>query len=869
MASVEERQSPLSLMDSSPDQGKSYGNESSYDTLQGMAAGMGRRMMRQIIAEHQSQAANSNANDSQPTSAPRRRKSSLLSRDIVKTTPNDHEKINFVRMILAMKMTKTDGECCEVMQTNGAVFIGSIGAAYNLETLQRNGITHVLCLCEGVRDKFLNHNIKYLHVCCEDNPSFDIALKFIECCDFVDSVLKSNGKILIHCFKGQSRASTIAMAYLMLRRGLSFDSALECCRKNRPVVQPNLGFIAQLKALDRSLKSSKVGRRTGSISWPTADASTPTPTPTPESNLSPPKPPSPPKMPPPPRPSAPPGAQISHDKFNVNVDEHDGPQNYESSNLLVGDDKFHIAAAASVVIPKTDENIQVKFQRSASFTVKQELNEASHYADGETSITIQVKSPAKSPRENEVIATRACNRLYRNALRKKKKLESEVFNALDAETYTFAPKVNGSRNGEKAILAHSQGRVGYMEETIAVKRQFDKNALKAQRMEEQRKNGVSPRFQGFGSMWHDLEVGSDRELGRTSPTIEEPSFAPTLSKYNGNSRIKSNIMAPTFSSTVASRVAQKKKEMVDSGRSNHSRYNGPGPGFVIGIDECEAEVIYQEKKRKQDVEEAARKNNSGEGSKRTFTSGDFNEGATKDTLCSYLKAKNQTHKRLEISKSSHPNGNWSNSDRFNSPGSLYYNVVNNANSEVNEWTTGDDDDATSYRRVLTTEEEKELNAAHFDKLYLDGVEHLIAREVNQLNAPLSEECTFAPRLETREEGASEVSETRTNSKKEKSETIKVKVKTIRKTKANTTEKTSPLVVDKFPSKSNRSVKINQSLETKLRNSQNEKLVGIVKNLTRRESDLARIEGALVEEGDDSSNPTSTPAMEADTSVEIF
>ena len=41
---------------------------------------------------------------------------------------NDREKVNFVRMLLAVKMSKNDGACHQVQP---GLFIGSIGAAWN------------------------------------------------------------------------------------------------------------------------------------------------------------------------------------------------------------------------------------------------------------------------------------------------------------------------------------------------------------------------------------------------------------------------------------------------------------------------------------------------------------------------------------------------------------------------------------------------------------------------------------------------------------------------------------------------------------------------------------------------------------------
>ena len=105
-------------------------------------------------------------------------------------TPLDKEKLNFVRMLLAIKMSKTDG-VPGALPNSPSVYIGSVGAAYNLNNLKHLNITHVLNLCQPIQPKF-PHDYTYLTVPCDDIPGFDIALKFIECADFIDSAVRAS-----------------------------------------------------------------------------------------------------------------------------------------------------------------------------------------------------------------------------------------------------------------------------------------------------------------------------------------------------------------------------------------------------------------------------------------------------------------------------------------------------------------------------------------------------------------------------------------------------------------------------------------------------------------------------------------------------
>lgn len=61
---------------------------------------------------------------------------------------------------------------------------------------------------------------------------------------------KHYGGVLVHCHKGVSRSSTFVIGYLMKKNGMSLDEALEYVKSIRPIVMPNLAFIAQLKAYE-------------------------------------------------------------------------------------------------------------------------------------------------------------------------------------------------------------------------------------------------------------------------------------------------------------------------------------------------------------------------------------------------------------------------------------------------------------------------------------------------------------------------------------------------------------------------------------------------------------------------------------------
>lgn len=68
----------------------------------------------------------------------------------------------------------------------------------------------------------------------------------MEAIEFIDEAIEK-GNILVHCLAGVSRSPTIVAAYLMYKKKLRYKEALAIIKQTRPFVNPNPGFIEQLK----------------------------------------------------------------------------------------------------------------------------------------------------------------------------------------------------------------------------------------------------------------------------------------------------------------------------------------------------------------------------------------------------------------------------------------------------------------------------------------------------------------------------------------------------------------------------------------------------------------------------------------------
>lgn len=122
------------------------------------------------------------------------------------------------------------------------------------EVLEKYGITHVLSV--GIEtppiveyDDDGERIIETLFVECLDIPETNLAEVLVKTNAFIDECRTRGGRVLVHCNAGVSRSTSVVAGYLMQRCDQSFMQAFGMIKSKRPCVQPNAGFIKQLKLL--------------------------------------------------------------------------------------------------------------------------------------------------------------------------------------------------------------------------------------------------------------------------------------------------------------------------------------------------------------------------------------------------------------------------------------------------------------------------------------------------------------------------------------------------------------------------------------------------------------------------------------------
>lgn len=154
------------------------------------------------------------------------------------------------------------GEIPDCNKVYPGLYIGDAVAAKDKNYLRQMGITHVLNTAEGKNFTQVDTGHFYYRDCptirykgfqLMDMPSADISKYFHIAANFIDEGIRSGGRVLVHCMMGVSRSATCAIAYLMIKRGMTLSEALNVCRAHRDI-RPNDGFIRQLQQLDRELR---------------------------------------------------------------------------------------------------------------------------------------------------------------------------------------------------------------------------------------------------------------------------------------------------------------------------------------------------------------------------------------------------------------------------------------------------------------------------------------------------------------------------------------------------------------------------------------------------------------------------------------
>lgn len=118
-----------------------------------------------------------------------------------------------------------------------------------------DGVTHILNVAAecNVRERVGRVYAKI--AIRDDDESENIARILPDCVLFITSAHEAGGIVLVHCLEGVSRSACVAIAYLCVRDGMSYDDALLQLRQVRPQVDPFPTYAEQTRVWLSNYKS--------------------------------------------------------------------------------------------------------------------------------------------------------------------------------------------------------------------------------------------------------------------------------------------------------------------------------------------------------------------------------------------------------------------------------------------------------------------------------------------------------------------------------------------------------------------------------------------------------------------------------------
>ena len=135
------------------------------------------------------------------------------------------------------------------------MFISDMDTASDSELIDSLAITHIITLNNQIP---FPTKYEYFPINIDDAPNEDIFQYFDETYEFIEQSQRSQAagggySCLVHCAAGVSRSASIVLAYIMRKLQIPLSDALALLQGDRPCVQPNPGFMFQLRVYQYQL----------------------------------------------------------------------------------------------------------------------------------------------------------------------------------------------------------------------------------------------------------------------------------------------------------------------------------------------------------------------------------------------------------------------------------------------------------------------------------------------------------------------------------------------------------------------------------------------------------------------------------------
>ena len=124
------------------------------------------------------------------------------------------------------------------------IYVGSYADASSEQYLSERRITHVITCADEFPSSIIRSGYKIPIV--DDLADSKTKKYFLEAASVLDRWVREDKKIMVHCFAGMSRSTSVVITYFIVYKGWSFDIAHGHLKQRR--------FIPILKEIEADLR---------------------------------------------------------------------------------------------------------------------------------------------------------------------------------------------------------------------------------------------------------------------------------------------------------------------------------------------------------------------------------------------------------------------------------------------------------------------------------------------------------------------------------------------------------------------------------------------------------------------------------------
>ena len=128
------------------------------------------------------------------------------------------------------------------------IWVGNYGDACNEIFLSERKITHIINCAKELQASVLRPGYQINIV--DDVADAKTKKYFLEAASVLDRWVREGNKIIVHCFAGISRSTSVVITYCMVYKGWSYDIAYRHLKQRRFQTNPHPDFVPILKEIE-------------------------------------------------------------------------------------------------------------------------------------------------------------------------------------------------------------------------------------------------------------------------------------------------------------------------------------------------------------------------------------------------------------------------------------------------------------------------------------------------------------------------------------------------------------------------------------------------------------------------------------------